>query len=152
MNLSVANKSFDLQTHSQKYIFNEICYWLDELHTKSIGIQGHDIFFSFQCWSQKSNSFWNWGRLYFNFSDFTNFTYIFFCFFSQIVANFAKNDGTRNLLSAMFLFSSFRELRKLTVRCGAKITPNEKWLPFGGRCFHSESWSIFKFSEINWIM
>ena len=83
-------------------------------------------------------------RIYCNFSRFT----YYFLLFYQIVANFVNNHATS---SAMFLFSSPRTFCLLTGGCGAKITQNEKWRPFGGRCFNSESKSIFIFGEKNWI-
>ena len=66
------------------------------------------------------------------------FTYKFFCLLVhvQIFAIFIKNHST---LHAMFLFSSSRLWFSLT----AKITQNEKWPSFEGRCLNLKKNVVF---------
>ena len=85
---------------------------------------------------------------YFNF--FLNFTLFFLftpCLF-QIVANFIKNHTT---VSAMFLFSSCATIFLSTGCCGAKVTQNEKLLPFGGRCLNLKKEAKFGTRGKFWI-
>ena len=61
----------------------------------------------------------------FHFSFFKKIPSIFFCFFKLSQISSVNIQYSRNLLSAMFLFSS-RTFHFLTGRWGAKVTQNEK--------------------------
>ena len=50
-----------------------------------------------------------------------------------------------------YLLENSRLCFSLTGRCGAKVTQNEKWRPFGGRWIKKTKTNIVEFSEKSWI-
>ena len=51
-----------------------------------------------------------------------------------------------------YLLENSRLCFSLTGRCGAKVTQNEKWRPFGGRCLNQTESIIFEIPEKFYII
>ena len=140
---------FGMKTHdSQKGLLFE---------AKIPKISRYSIFFGLSRWTQISHSLCNWGNVSgsistfsFFFQDLLAFTTIIFCLFYIIFYLSQVWSRITQLLRAMFLFWSYNDfvfIFSLTGCCGAKVTQNEKWRPFGGRWRNLKTDSIFKLEK-----
>ena len=86
-----------------------------------------------------------------HFSFFFKIYLVFFCLFLQIVASFIKSPNLKSEDFVFIICDDFVFIVSLTGYCGARLTQNEKWRPFGGRWIKKTKTNIVEFSEKSWI-
>ena len=118
--------------------------------TKIPKLEGYISFFSFSRSFQISTPFWDWGNVSDSISIFLflqDFYSTIFVYFQKIVANFINIITQLKKIVALLECDGFVFIR----RCGAKVTQNEKWRPFGGRWIKKTKTNMVEFSEKSWI-
>ena len=91
-----------------------------------------------------------------------NFQAILYQFYTDIICLFSIVNQLSEIswritqlkcdVFVFIFFVDFVFIFSLTDCCGAKVTQNEKWRPFGGRWRNLKTDSIFKRRKRSWIM